>query len=246
MFIQTQDTPNPNSLKFIPGKQVLESRTMEFSTPAAAFCSPLARYHRTRRHLLGDQYGLCVYNWYFLSTASGRSAPPYTRGQLGALKFLTPLYLCVKLKLGRWLPKSFFSVSVCSAVVLHQNASSLCNWIERCYKSVFWNSCCIARETSSPDLAKSALIQVVTWRSCNFSQLGNRWRKGVNSPQILQIKCSSLLAWADIGAHLNYKADGFFLHERFIVDPLSGSIMSLWSCSFQYHMHNLEWESPSR
>uniref|UniRef100_A0A8C4U9S7 NFU1 iron-sulfur cluster scaffold homolog, mitochondrial n=1 Tax=Falco tinnunculus TaxID=100819 RepID=A0A8C4U9S7_FALTI len=43
MFIQTQDTPNPNSLKFIPGKEVLESRTMEFSTPAAAFCSPLAR-----------------------------------------------------------------------------------------------------------------------------------------------------------------------------------------------------------
>ncbi|NXN98476.1 NFU1 protein, partial [Rhinopomastus cyanomelas] len=43
MFIQTQDTPNPNSLKFIPGKEVLESRTMEFSTPAAAYCSPLAR-----------------------------------------------------------------------------------------------------------------------------------------------------------------------------------------------------------
>ncbi|NXI61497.1 NFU1 protein, partial [Anseranas semipalmata] len=43
MFIQTQDTPNPNSLKFIPGKEVLDSRTMEFSTPAAAFCSPLAR-----------------------------------------------------------------------------------------------------------------------------------------------------------------------------------------------------------
>ncbi|XP_025937552.1 NFU1 iron-sulfur cluster scaffold homolog, mitochondrial [Apteryx rowi] len=43
MFIQTQDTPNPNSLKFIPGKEVLESRTMEFSSPAAAFCSPLAR-----------------------------------------------------------------------------------------------------------------------------------------------------------------------------------------------------------
>uniref|UniRef100_A0A8C0UT25 NFU1 iron-sulfur cluster scaffold n=2 Tax=Cyanistes caeruleus TaxID=156563 RepID=A0A8C0UT25_CYACU len=43
MFIQTQDTPNPNSLKFIPGREVLESRTMEFSTPAAAYCSPLAR-----------------------------------------------------------------------------------------------------------------------------------------------------------------------------------------------------------
>lgn len=45
MFIQTQDTPNPNSLKFIPGRAVLESRTMEFSTPAAAYCSPLARYY---------------------------------------------------------------------------------------------------------------------------------------------------------------------------------------------------------
>uniref|UniRef100_A0A8C5U879 NFU1 iron-sulfur cluster scaffold homolog, mitochondrial n=1 Tax=Malurus cyaneus samueli TaxID=2593467 RepID=A0A8C5U879_9PASS len=43
MFIQTQDTPNPNSLKFIPGREVLESRTMEFATPAAAHCSPLAR-----------------------------------------------------------------------------------------------------------------------------------------------------------------------------------------------------------
>uniref|UniRef100_A0A8D0L5M6 NFU1 iron-sulfur cluster scaffold homolog, mitochondrial n=1 Tax=Sphenodon punctatus TaxID=8508 RepID=A0A8D0L5M6_SPHPU len=43
MFIQTQDTPNPNSLKFIPGKPVLESRTMDFSSQAAAYCSPLAR-----------------------------------------------------------------------------------------------------------------------------------------------------------------------------------------------------------
>lgn len=44
MFIQTQDTPNPNSLKFIPGKPVLETRTMDFPTAAAAFRSPLARY----------------------------------------------------------------------------------------------------------------------------------------------------------------------------------------------------------
>ncbi|XP_023574225.1 NFU1 iron-sulfur cluster scaffold homolog, mitochondrial isoform X1 [Octodon degus] len=43
MFIQTQDTPNPNSLKFVPGKPVLETRTMDFPTPAAAFRSPLAR-----------------------------------------------------------------------------------------------------------------------------------------------------------------------------------------------------------
>ncbi|XP_078005683.1 NFU1 iron-sulfur cluster scaffold homolog, mitochondrial isoform X1 [Phascolarctos cinereus] len=43
MFIQTQDTPNPNSLKFIPGKPVLVSQTMDFPTPATAFRSPLAR-----------------------------------------------------------------------------------------------------------------------------------------------------------------------------------------------------------
>ncbi|XP_061448892.1 NFU1 iron-sulfur cluster scaffold homolog, mitochondrial isoform X1 [Rhineura floridana] len=43
MFVQTQDTPNPNSLKFIPGKPVLESRTIEFTSPASTYCSPLAR-----------------------------------------------------------------------------------------------------------------------------------------------------------------------------------------------------------
>nr|CAH0106548.1 unnamed protein product [Daphnia galeata] len=43
MFIQTQDTPNPNSLKFIPGVQVLESETMDFPTLSSAQCSPLAK-----------------------------------------------------------------------------------------------------------------------------------------------------------------------------------------------------------
>ncbi|XP_029459889.1 NFU1 iron-sulfur cluster scaffold homolog, mitochondrial isoform X1 [Rhinatrema bivittatum] len=43
MFIQTQDTPNPNSMKFIPGRTVLESSTMDFPSPATAYCSPLAR-----------------------------------------------------------------------------------------------------------------------------------------------------------------------------------------------------------
>uniref|UniRef100_A0A452F0U7 NFU1 iron-sulfur cluster scaffold homolog, mitochondrial n=1 Tax=Capra hircus TaxID=9925 RepID=A0A452F0U7_CAPHI len=43
MSVQTQDTPNPKSIKFIPGKPVLETTTMDFPTPAIAFCSPLAR-----------------------------------------------------------------------------------------------------------------------------------------------------------------------------------------------------------
>uniref|UniRef100_A0A0A9XKZ0 NFU1 iron-sulfur cluster scaffold homolog, mitochondrial n=1 Tax=Lygus hesperus TaxID=30085 RepID=A0A0A9XKZ0_LYGHE len=44
MFIQTQDTPNPNSLKFLPGTKVLEERqTMDFPTVTDAYCSPLAK-----------------------------------------------------------------------------------------------------------------------------------------------------------------------------------------------------------
>ncbi|KAI8796414.1 NFU1 iron-sulfur cluster scaffold mitochondrial [Biomphalaria glabrata] len=43
MFIQVQDTPNPNSLKFIPGTQVLESGTFDFPNPKSAQCSPLAK-----------------------------------------------------------------------------------------------------------------------------------------------------------------------------------------------------------
>uniref|UniRef100_A0A4W5L1T9 Scaffold protein Nfu/NifU N-terminal domain-containing protein n=1 Tax=Hucho hucho TaxID=62062 RepID=A0A4W5L1T9_9TELE len=43
MFIQTQDTPNPNSLKFLPGRMVLEQGTMDFTAPREAYCSPLAR-----------------------------------------------------------------------------------------------------------------------------------------------------------------------------------------------------------
>ncbi|XP_071387409.1 NFU1 iron-sulfur cluster scaffold homolog, mitochondrial [Centroberyx affinis] len=43
MFIQTQDTPNPNSLKFLPGRTVLETGTMDFAGPRDAYTSPLAR-----------------------------------------------------------------------------------------------------------------------------------------------------------------------------------------------------------
>ncbi|XP_060893835.1 NFU1 iron-sulfur cluster scaffold homolog, mitochondrial [Labrus mixtus] len=43
MFVQTQDTPNPNSLKFLPGRTVLESGTLNFAGPRDAHCSPLAR-----------------------------------------------------------------------------------------------------------------------------------------------------------------------------------------------------------
>ncbi|CAG9833043.1 unnamed protein product [Diabrotica balteata] len=44
MFIQTQETPNPNSLKFVPGVQVLEpGSTIDFPNGQAAYCSPLGK-----------------------------------------------------------------------------------------------------------------------------------------------------------------------------------------------------------
>ncbi|MEM9987946.1 MAG: NifU N-terminal domain-containing protein, partial [Pseudomonadota bacterium] len=44
MFIQTEDTPNPQSLKFLPGQEVLGQGQlgMDFPNGAAAKASPLA------------------------------------------------------------------------------------------------------------------------------------------------------------------------------------------------------------
>ena len=42
MFIQTEETPNPNTLKFIPGVQVLEQGTVEFQDKESAKISNLA------------------------------------------------------------------------------------------------------------------------------------------------------------------------------------------------------------
>ena len=44
MFIQTQDTPNPQSLKFLPGRNVLEEGgTYDVPSITAAKGSPLAK-----------------------------------------------------------------------------------------------------------------------------------------------------------------------------------------------------------
>ena len=43
MFIETETTPNPSTLKFLPGQQVMPSGTREFTTPEEAEVSPLAQ-----------------------------------------------------------------------------------------------------------------------------------------------------------------------------------------------------------
>ena len=43
MFIETETTPNPASLKFLPGRPVMTAGTREFASPEAAEASPLAQ-----------------------------------------------------------------------------------------------------------------------------------------------------------------------------------------------------------
>ena len=42
MFIQTEVTPNPATLKFLPGRSVLESGTLDMPSKESATQSPLA------------------------------------------------------------------------------------------------------------------------------------------------------------------------------------------------------------
>ena len=42
MYIETETTPNPATLKFLPGRQVMPSGTRDFASPEQAAASPLA------------------------------------------------------------------------------------------------------------------------------------------------------------------------------------------------------------
>ena len=43
MFIQTEETPNPDTLKFLPGQEIAPDQPRDFADRAAAAGSPLAR-----------------------------------------------------------------------------------------------------------------------------------------------------------------------------------------------------------
>jgi Fe-S cluster biogenesis protein NfuA len=57
MFIQTEATPNPQSLKFLPGKVVLETGTAEFRNADDAQDSPLAARLFDIRGVTGVYFG---------------------------------------------------------------------------------------------------------------------------------------------------------------------------------------------
>ena len=57
MFIQTETTPNPATLKFLPGQNVLETGTAEFKSPEDAGNSPLAQRLFTLQGVRGVFFG---------------------------------------------------------------------------------------------------------------------------------------------------------------------------------------------
>ncbi|OYU72392.1 MAG: NifU family protein, partial [Alphaproteobacteria bacterium PA3] len=54
MLIETETTPNPSTLKFLPGRAVMSAGTRDFASPEEAEASPLAEALFT----LGDVEGV--------------------------------------------------------------------------------------------------------------------------------------------------------------------------------------------
>jgi Fe-S cluster biogenesis protein NfuA len=57
MFIQTEPTPNPATLKFLPGRPVLDTGTLDMRDKEAAAPSPLAQRLFDIPHVTGVFYG---------------------------------------------------------------------------------------------------------------------------------------------------------------------------------------------
>jgi len=57
MFIQTEDTPNPSTLKFIPGTEVLGNGTAQFNNSDEAKASPLAETIFKIKHIKAVFFG---------------------------------------------------------------------------------------------------------------------------------------------------------------------------------------------
>ncbi|MEM1133231.1 MAG: NifU family protein [Pseudomonadota bacterium] len=68
MLIETEQTPNPATLKFMPGRTVMPSGTKDFATPEEAAASPLAQALFDLGDVTGVFYG---YNFISVTAAPG-------------------------------------------------------------------------------------------------------------------------------------------------------------------------------
>ena len=87
MFIQTEATPNPATLKFLPGREVLGDRVADFRTPEEAAHSPLAQ----RLFAIDGVKGVFLGSDFISVTKDGRDWPHLKPAILGAVMehFLT-------------------------------------------------------------------------------------------------------------------------------------------------------------
>jgi len=81
MLIQTETTPNPATVKFLPGQAVMTSGTRDFATPQEAEASPLAEALFT----LGDVTGVFFGRDFISVTAAQHADWPTLKPEVIAL-----------------------------------------------------------------------------------------------------------------------------------------------------------------
>ncbi len=81
MFIQTEETPNPATLKFLPGRVVLSDGTRDFRSPEDAEVSPLA----TRIFAVNGISGVFLGHDFVTVTRDGAEWPQIKPAVLGAI-----------------------------------------------------------------------------------------------------------------------------------------------------------------
>jgi Fe-S cluster biogenesis protein NfuA len=81
MLIETEPTPNPATLKFLPGRTVMEAGTRDFATPEEAQASPLAE----ALFDLGDVTGVFLGRDFVSVTAASGVEWPVLKGDVLAI-----------------------------------------------------------------------------------------------------------------------------------------------------------------
>ena len=81
MFIQTEETPNPATLKFLPGRVVLDEGTRDFRTASEAEVSPLA----SRIFAVDGVSGVFLGSDFVTVTRDGAEWPHIKPAVLGAI-----------------------------------------------------------------------------------------------------------------------------------------------------------------
>jgi len=82
MLIQTETTPNPSTLKFLPGQRVMDGATRDFATAEDAAASPLAAAIYSTGQVEGVFFGR---DFISVTAAPGAEWPPLKSQVLGIL-----------------------------------------------------------------------------------------------------------------------------------------------------------------